>query len=66
MVDTTHSPVADLDDVPMDKRPRHIAIIMDGNGRSARAACRALKGTAAAWPACVGRRRERHGLTSTN
>jgi len=27
------SPSLDLADVPLDKRPRHIAIIMDGNGR---------------------------------
>ncbi|HEY2840378.1 MAG TPA: undecaprenyl diphosphate synthase family protein, partial [Pirellulales bacterium] len=26
-------PVRSLDDVPVDRRPRHIAVIMDGNGR---------------------------------
>jgi undecaprenyl diphosphate synthase len=30
---TTTSPVSDLLDVPVERRPRHIAIIMDGNGR---------------------------------
>jgi undecaprenyl diphosphate synthase len=30
---TSSSPEIDLSDVPADKRPRHIAVIMDGNGR---------------------------------
>lgn len=30
---TSCSPSVDLVDVPVEKRPRHIAIIMDGNGR---------------------------------
>jgi len=31
--ETSHGQNAPLDDVPKDQRPRHIAIIMDGNGR---------------------------------
>ncbi|HQU45804.1 MAG TPA: isoprenyl transferase [Pirellulales bacterium] len=33
MANAFTSPSLDLADVPLDKRPRHIAIIMDGNGR---------------------------------
>ena len=33
MPETSTLPILDLDDVPFDKRPRHIAVIMDGNGR---------------------------------
>lgn len=30
---TPHTQTTSLDDVPLDRRPRHIAMIMDGNGR---------------------------------
>lgn len=33
MAESSTLPTLDLDDVPLDKRPRHIAVIMDGNGR---------------------------------
>lgn len=33
MAETSTLPILDLDDVPLEKRPRHIAVIMDGNGR---------------------------------
>ncbi|MBN2218174.1 MAG: isoprenyl transferase [Pirellulales bacterium] len=36
MVETPSNPPSGLSDVPPEKRPRHIAIIMDGNGRWAR------------------------------
>ncbi len=33
MSNPTHAPTGDLTDVPREKIPRHIAVIMDGNGR---------------------------------
>jgi undecaprenyl diphosphate synthase len=33
MTATLTAPTDALADIPLDKRPRHIAVIMDGNGR---------------------------------